>query len=157
MKRIQSRNPLWIFDLDGTLALIDHRRHLVTKKPPRWSEFYKQCVNDTPNEPVCKLFRTLVHTGQDVWIWSARDEVVRAETLLWLDTHVMDGLNFDNILRMRPKASSTPDDVLKRSWLDQLSEVDRNRLCGIFDDRDKVVKMWRSAGVACLQVAPGDF
>jgi len=25
------------------------------------------------------------------------------------------------------------------------------------DDRDSVVKMWRDAGVACFQVASGDF
>ena len=26
-----------------------------------------------------------------------------------------------------------------------------------FDDRDRVVAAWRSAGIPCLQVAPGDF
>jgi hypothetical protein len=26
-----------------------------------------------------------------------------------------------------------------------------------FDDRDKVVKMWRDNGIICFQVAPGDF
>jgi hypothetical protein len=29
-------------------------------------------------------------------------------------------------------------------------------LC-VFDDRDKVVKMWRENGINCFQVAPGDF
>jgi hypothetical protein len=27
----------------------------------------------------------------------------------------------------------------------------------IFDDRDSVVKMWRSHGLTCFQVADGDF
>ncbi len=27
----------------------------------------------------------------------------------------------------------------------------------VFDDRDRLVKMWRSVGVVCLQVADGDF
>ena len=26
-----------------------------------------------------------------------------------------------------------------------------------FDDRDRVVAMWREEGVPCFQVAPGDF
>jgi hypothetical protein len=27
----------------------------------------------------------------------------------------------------------------------------------IFDDRDRVVAMWRSLGIPCFQVAKGDF
>jgi hypothetical protein len=34
---------------------------------------------------------------------------------------------------------------------------DKSDILCIFDDRDKVVKMWRSNGIACFQVAPGDF
>lgn len=90
-------------------------------------------------------------------IWSARDEIVRKQTLVWLQTHLLPGHNFDAILTMRPKNTSTPDDVLKASWLSAMPDADRTRLMGIFDDRDKVVAMWRNLGVTCLQVAPGDF
>jgi hypothetical protein len=42
--------------------------------------------------------------------------------------------------------------------VDELSPThDRMRLMCVFDDRDKVVKMWRDEGVACFQVAPGEF
>jgi hypothetical protein len=34
---------------------------------------------------------------------------------------------------------------------------DRQRLVAAFDDRDRVVQMWRAAGVTCFQVAPGEF
>lgn len=33
----------------------------------------------------------------------------------------------------------------------------RERIAMVFDDRDKVVAMWRRQGLTCLQVAPGDF
>ncbi|WGN90708.1 PseT-like polynucleotide kinase phosphatase [Burkholderia phage vB_BglM_WTB] len=59
--------------------------------------------------------------------------------------------------RMRPHGDTTPDDQLKRKWLHSLSPVDRARLIAVFDDRQKVVDMWRSEGVPCFQVAPGDF
>jgi hypothetical protein len=40
--------PLYIFDLDGTLALIEHRRKYVER--PRgeqdWKAFYTACVDD---------------------------------------------------------------------------------------------------------------
>jgi hypothetical protein len=51
----------------------------------------------------------------------------------------------------------TPDDVLKRQWFDAMLRDDRERLVATFDDRDRVVKMWRDAGVTCFQVAPGEF
>jgi hypothetical protein len=48
--------------------------------------------------------------------------------------------------------------VLKRNWYDNvLTAGERRRLVAVFDDRDKVVAMWRSMGVPCFQVAPGDF
>ena len=52
----------------------------------------------------------------------------------------------------------TPDDVLKLSWYTEfLSIGERERLVCIFDDRNKVVSMWRSLGVTCIQVNYGDF
>lgn len=50
-----------------------------------------------------------------------------------------------------------PDEKLKRLWLNEMSQADRSRLTAVFDDRDKVVAMWREAGVPCFQVAPGEF
>ena len=51
-----------------------------------------------------------------------------------------------------------PDDKLKQHWLDSLFEGDRkNDIVCVFDDRDKVVKMWRENGLDCFQVANGNF
>jgi hypothetical protein len=51
-----------------------------------------------------------------------------------------------------------PDDKLKQFWLDDLfPELDKNNILCIFDDRQKVVDMWRKNGLICFQVAPGDF
>ena len=49
-----------------------------------------------------------------------------------------------------------PDDELKKRWLDQLFTNTEDILC-VFDDRDKVVKMWRDSGLTCFQVAEGNF
>jgi len=195
--------PLYIFDLDGTLALIDHRRHLVEQRActdcdgcgtyypppepvtppvgakyamilppsepcrvcngkgelkPDWPAFYKACVHDRPNAPVISILETLARARCDVWIWSGRSAEVMNETLSWLHKHLSEHLDFDKLqLCMRREGDFTPDDVLKAGWYDDLHHVDRERLVAIFDDRDKVVRMWRSKGVACFQVAPGDF
>ena len=60
---------------------------------------------------------------------------------------------------MRPTSKQfmfMPDDKLKQMWLDQLF-TDKSDIVCVFDDRQKVVDMWRSHGLTCMQVAPGDF
>lgn len=153
--------PLYIFDLDGTLALIEHRRPLLdSDEPDRWDRFYAACVHDKPNWPVIDTMQKLLRAGAEVRIWSGRSAVVMNETLSWLHKHVFgfDGLDPDRVeLCMRRTDDFTPDEQLKKGWLEALSSYDRRRLVAVFDDRDKVVAMWRAEGVACFQVAPGAF
>ena len=65
------------------------------------------------------------------------------------------------ILKMRPTGHPfkwMPDDKLKKHWLDLLFEGEKkNDILCVFDDREKVVKMWRENGVDCFQVAEGKF
>lgn len=151
--------PLYIFDLDGTLALIEHRRHFVTmingREKPDWRAFYAACVDDKPNWPVIETLHALLACA-DVWIWSGRSSEVMDETRAWLQQHL--AWNAEDInLCMRVEGDFTPDEQLKAAWLAGMSSYDRRRLVAVFDDRQKVVDMWRSKGVACFQVAPGDF
>lgn len=146
--------PLAIFDLDGTLALIEHRLHFIRGKPKRWDRFFAACEADAPNPPVIELARTLGRqAGWEIWIWSGRSDEVRAETERWLDRH----LGIDAPLTMRRAGDHQPDVSLKASWLLALSPAERARLRFIVDDRASVVAMWRQHGVTCLQCAPGDF
>lgn len=154
--------PLYIFDLDGTLSLADHRRHLLASTPPDWPGFYKAAINDPPNRPVVATLRALVRAGADVWVWSGRSDEVAGDALAWLHLHA--GIPFDRRrargkcwLRMRPAKDYTPDDDLKARWLAEMGTQDRDRLVAIFDDRDKVVAMWRARGLTVFQVAPGPF
>lgn len=149
--------PLYIFDLDGTLALIEHRRHFVEGDKKNWPAFFKACTNDAPNTPIISIMRDLAPVA-DIWIWSGRSDEVRSETVWWLSqqTHLrylQVGLN----LKMRKAGDHQLDETLKSTWLDEMTTEDRSRLVAIFDDRDRVVAMWRSKGVTCLQVAPGNF
>jgi len=173
--------PLYIFDLDGTLALIEHRRHFVEAPPcptcgdrqgdsdpscitcgftgkdpdfkPDWKAFYSACDKDEPNDPVILTLHQLVASGADIYIWSGRSDEVMMKTVAWLDEY----LQVDYKLLMRKHDDFTHDDVLKMRWLGMLDQDDRARLVAVFDDRDKVVRMWRRNGVARFQVAPGDF
>lgn len=144
--------PLYIFDLDGTLALIEHRKHFIEGKSKDWAAFYRACVDDQPNAPVIKTLEEL-SPNVDIWIFSGRSDEVEIETARWLDAH---GVSYDSMM-MRREGDYTPDDKLKRAWYRQMLIEDQQRLVAVFDDRDKVVKMWRDEGVACFQEAPGEF
>lgn len=79
--------PLYIFDLDGTLALIDHRRHFVEGPDKDWRSFFAACVDDAPNMPVIRTLQALRRSGAEVWIWSGRSDEVKAQTVKWLQHH----------------------------------------------------------------------
>jgi len=173
-----------IFDLDGTLADCEHRRHFVdgTKHyckdcatwlrlepvdnmpcpscgkstanfKPDWKSFYAACDQDTPIRPVINIFRTLMMKfmplENDIQIWSGRCESVRNKTIDWLNNHVFHEFPepwIPYILQMRPINDSTPDDVLKERWLDE-AIAEGKTIEMVFDDRKKVVRMWRRRGI----------
>ena len=152
--------PLYIFDLDGTVALIDHRRPVLNDKsdPDRWDKFHRLCVDDVPNAPVIATLERLLWNGADVWFFSGRSEDVRAETEAWIKANIVfPGWHLKTALVMRASGDYTMDDELKELWFDRMLDEDKQRLVAVFDDRDRVVNMWRRRGVACFQVAPGAF
>ena len=152
--------PLYIFDLDGTLALIDHRRPILKDTSltldQRWRKFFAACVDDVPNRAVLETM-WLLRRDSDTWIWSGRSDEVKTETLDWLS----EVLHFSDVdaypLRMRPAGNIRPDVELKMQWLAEMPPGDRERLVAVFDDRSSVVQAWRGAGITCFQVADGNF
>lgn len=147
--------PLYIFDLDGTLANCEHRRHFVTGKKKDWRSFYESCGMDTIVSQVASIAYALFNSGNELWLFSARDEMVIARTNGWLSENDLDHL-FNRML-FRKEGDSTPDERLKESWLASMKPEDRTRLVAVFDDRKKVVDMWRRNGVFCFQVDEGIF
>jgi hypothetical protein len=70
--------PIYIFDLDGTLSLADHRLHHIEREPKDWDGFYKDCGGDKPNKPVIDLMHNLIDADNDVWIFTGRSSIVRS-------------------------------------------------------------------------------
>ncbi len=138
-----------IFDLDGTLADIEHRRHHVVKPNRNWKAFYEECINDEPKTEIIKLCNIL-HRTHFIRIWSGRSTAVMGQTKEWLKKYKVKY----NELLMRPEGDYTPDEKLKEGWLNVIGS---STVFLVFDDRNKVVDMWRRHGITCCQVAPGDF
>jgi phosphoglycolate phosphatase-like HAD superfamily hydrolase len=141
-----------IFDVDGTLANIEHRRHWVQSKPKNWPAFNAAMKKDGIHQDVAYVFDIFKEAGHTMLIASGRGEEDREVTELWLFEA---GLVYEK-LYMRPAKDYRPDNIIKMEILDQMRQDGYNPHF-VFDDRNQVVDAWRQAGLRCFQVAPGNF
>mgnify|MGYP003321050512 FL=1 len=142
-----------IFDVDGTIADVEHRRHFVTQRPADWKSFKEETVNDTPVEWVCDIAKRHIARGDDVAFFSARNESQRGVT----ETQISEWIgNGHKGLFLRPDGDFRPDEEFKSDLADKFEEFG-GKIDIVFDDRNKVVDMWRDNGLTTFQVADGDF
>lgn len=136
-----------LFDLDGTLADINHRLHHVQNGNKNWDAFYAACPSDGPKHDIIELARMCQDAGHQIIISSGRSENVRAQTEKWLDDN---NVPFHKLF-MRPNACFTPDQALKKAWLDQGLFGPKENILFVVEDRDRMVQMWRQQGLTVLQ------
>lgn len=141
-----------IFDIDGTLADLTHRRHHVLTKPKNWTAFNAGMSADKPNANVVRLALDMRRLGHSIVVCSGREAVYREVTEQWLARH---GVEYDAIY-MRPEKDYRDDGAIKGDLLDKILS-DGWQPWLVVEDRDRVVKMWRARGLTCLQCAEGDF
>lgn len=136
-----------VFDLDGTLANIDHRLHHIEGEKKDWRAFFADCVDDEPISYMLENLKAFEKAGHRVEVWTGRSDEVREETERWLRA-----VYVDVPVVMRKEGDHSPDDQVKGEWLQQRGKPDL-----VIEDRARVVHMWRKLGVNCLQIAEGEF
>lgn len=142
-----------IFDIDGTLADIAHRRPFLDGDKPNWTRFNAAMGEDFPNTPIVDLYRALWNSGiYDLQIVTGRNEAFRKVTETWL---TWNEIPFNRVL-MRADKDNRPDNIIKKEILDKLRGEGRDIAFSV-DDRQQVVDMWRENGVTCLQCDVGNF
>ena len=149
-------NKVIIFDVDGTIADVEHRRHLVNGDKgfkPDWTAFRKATVNDTPVQWVCDIAKRHIAQGDEVAFFSARNESERKITEKQIFEWIGDG---HKGVFLRPNGDFRPDEEFKSELADKFEELG-GKIDLVFDDRNKVVDMWRQRGTTVVQVADGDF
>ena len=151
MERQCDMSNVYIFDLDGTLADVTHRLHHIRKSTPDWNSFNHACEDDTPIPHVVELNRIL-SVKHGIIICSGRSNDVENKTVSWLIKH---SINYDKLYMRRAKDFRS-DEIVKKEMHDHILGLG-HCIKGVFDDRDKVVNMWRENGIPCYQVAKGDF
>jgi predicted kinase len=148
-----------ICDLDGTLALIHGR------SPYDASD----CdIKDLPNKPVIETVLAHYDQNRTIIFCSGREDKYRPETIRFIEKYLTvqirldtEGYRVENQpikyqLHMRKTDDFRKDAIIKDEIYQTHIEGKYNVLL-ILDDRDQVVSYWRSKGLTCFQVAPGDF
>ncbi len=146
-----------IFDIDGTLADIEHRRHFVSGGNKDWKSFNASMHLDLLNTPVYTIYKALRLTDLDMVkyefiLCTGRSEDNSKETHEWL---YYNDIRADQIY-FRKSGDSRADHIVKKEFLEDVRSQGKEVLF-VVDDRDSVVKMWRENGVVCLQCAEGNF
>ena len=133
-----------IVDIDGTVAL-------HTARSPY---DYTRVLTDSPNLPVIRVLQALRLSSfaPQVIFLSGRPDSCREDTEKWLDEHV----GFWDHLFMRPAGDARNDAVIKYELFHGFV-APRFNVLSVFDDRDRVVRLWRALGLSVFQVNDGDF
>ena len=139
-----------IVDLDGTVALCEDVRSPYD---------YTRVKFDKPNTPVIQHVQTEAYElGTKILFVSGRlarlgaDDQAYKDTEEWLYSEVKVPIE---LLAMRDR-DGIDDTVIKYGIFDTRIRNNYNVKYAL-DDRNRVVAMWRSIGLLCLQVAEGDF
>ena len=134
-----------ICDLDGTLAWMQGRSPYDGTKVDK----------DEIDPQLRDLLILLRHMGFTLLFVSGREgtEECREKTQKWLENHFD---NHDFKLFMRKEKDYRSDEIIKKELYDTYIK-NKYYIAAVFDDRNKVVDMWRKEGLLCCQVAEGNF
>lgn len=135
-----------IFDIDGTLAHMNGRGPYESEK----------AMSDTVDYFLRNALIHLMHEGFKIIILTGRQaeegHEVSQVTIDWLGLHQ---IPYHHIWS-RAHGDNRCDAIVKEELFFKHIDSDFNVHCA-YDDRSRVVNMWRNIGVRCFQVADGDF
>lgn len=137
------REEAIIADVDGTLA------HIVNGRSPYDAS---RAMEDELDDAVSVITAMAYQNGYKVIILTGRSAEHKQVTIDWLEEN---GVPYDEIYT-RESGDNTKDAIVKRDLYRRHVEP-KYRVKFVLDDRNQVVDMWRSLGLKCLQVQPGDF
>jgi len=145
-------NPLLptcvIVDIDGTLSI----------RGDRGVYDFKKCGIDTVRHQI-KYLLDLINEqnkwidrqgkthGLKIFVFSGREDFFKEETNKWLNDNQ---IPFDK-LYMRRGGDKRNDAIVKQEMYDKIIR-DKYNVFFVIDDRDRVVKMWRSLGLFVFDV-----
>lgn len=138
----KSLESAYIFDIDGTLAHNEGRR-----SPFDWNSVDL----DSADKNLKYLCNTLAATN-NILILSGRSDICQEKTEKWLRDNE---ISYDKLFMRKSGDSRSDEEIKEEIYIEEIKNK-YNVIC-VFDDRNKVVNLWRALGLKCLQVEEGDF
>jgi hypothetical protein len=171
-----------IFDLDGTLADCEHRRHFVDPKKhphlvkswvgakecftfidndihkiwkPDWQAFYQACDKDTLIQPTNTIISNLFSHDY----YGGDEDVViwsgRCQSVREkTETWLSDHYIYYNELKMRPIGDNTPDEILKERWLDEALSQGKT-IDFVVDSNKKFINICNCRNIFVFDISQG--
>ena len=145
-----TKRNCFIFDLDGTICDVRHRRQYVATKPRNWDAWNAGLANDKPHKAVQMVYQALRSSYEtDLIIVSGRSDDYMNQTVNWLTDNEI----FYDEIYMRKYKDHRDDSVVKGEIADQIEE--NYKIFAVFDDRKRVVDMWSNRGIFVFDVGQG--
>jgi hypothetical protein len=136
--------PLAVFDIDGVLADVRHRLHLLESRPKDWDGFFAAAPLDPPLDEGVALAREAAADCEVVYV-TGRPERCRRDTLAWFRKH---GLP-EGQLTMRRGRDRRPARVAKPELL--ASWAAGRAVALVVDDDLEVCDAYEAAGWRVLR------
>jgi predicted kinase len=141
-----------ICDIDGTIADLTHRLHYVWGETKDWPSFFDLVGQDKFRDDVWKevINNAFDHDAEVIFV-SGRSDITRSDTVDWIREHT--ALETFKLL-MRQSWDRRDDTVVKREMYDKY--LSRMRVVRVYDDRPRVIRMWRELGLDVVDVGTGE-
>lgn len=143
-----------ICDLDGTLFNVEHRLPLLQncRNEEDYDKFHAAHVNDTINENILGILNTYMMLKNSVkFIFvTGRHEKFRESTVKQLDDLVFSPEQYT--LYMKSSYEMYTPNFVTTVLEDLAIKCGLDNILFVLDDRPATVKLYREAGLTCLQV-----
>lgn len=148
-----TKTPIVVCDLDGTLCNIEHRLHYAKGLLKDWDKFFAGVPDDLIREEVVTILRKYHQEGKRIIFVSARPERCREDTEEWLAKHLPEDIGYMGLF-MRKNHDKRDDVEVKQQVFDTYFKG-KYPIEVVIDDRPKVIRMWRSNGLNVIDVGSG--
>lgn len=147
LEELKTKENIAVLENEHGVFLADKSK---IKFSPDYDAFNNSLEKDICHPKVVAICQALAEQYA-IYICTGREQKFREKTEKWLESH---GIPFNELL-MRPDGNKDPDAVIKKVMLDSIQRT--CNVVAVFDDREKVVNMWRENGILCCQVAKGEY
>lgn len=131
-----------ICDIDGTLAY----------SPERSPYDYRRVLEDLPNKNLMDILDIIKESRKaSLFIFSGREAVCAHDTQAWVELFK---IKYD-LIAMRKEKDMRPDEIIKEEMYNEHVKGKYN-VIAVFDDRPKVIRMWKKLGLFVMDCNRGD-